>query len=77
MELINSLETYETFEKESSKKAGINSENIERHSVSYADSTSSMAQVVKGKEEACKEIIYTYLSNSALEDGTLYLYRGI
>lgn len=75
-ELINNLETYDKASSVSSEKAGIKSENIEGYSVSYADTTESMAEVVKGKEESCKDIIYNYLSNSALPDGTLYLYRG-
>lgn len=76
-ELVNSLNNYEIISNTSVEKANVKSENIDGYSVTYADNTTtSMAEVVKGKEEAIKDIIYTYLSNSALEDGTLYLYRG-
>ena len=76
-ELVNSLNNYEIISNTSAEKANVKSENIDGYSVTYADNTTtSMAEVVKGKEEAIKDIIYTYLSNSALEDGTLYLYRG-
>jgi len=75
-ELVNTLSTYNKINTSETFTNGVASESIDGYSISYASNISSMAQQIEGKEATIKNIIYTYLANCKLEDGTPYLYRG-
>ena len=67
-ELIPKIDGYN-----SDIKKGIASENTNGYSVTYngGSKEQEMARI-----NEIKDIIYSYLANSKLEDGTPYLYRG-
>ena len=73
--LIENLQNYESSINQSIAQ-NISSENIDGYSVSYINNASSVSSIITGKEDSIKDIIYTYLANCKLEDGTPYLYRG-
>lgn len=73
--LIENLQNYESSINQSVAQ-NISSENIDGYSVSYVNNASSVSSIITGKEDSIKDIIYTYLANCKLEDGTPYLYRG-
>ena len=55
-------------------KNNISSESIDGYSVSY---NTDKANDNESQQKEIKDIIYTYLAESKLEDGTPYLYRGL
>ena len=69
--LINTVESYSVNE---SQNKGIASENIDGYSVSY---TTPSITVTEAKTSEIKDIIFTYLVDCKLEDGTPYLYCGV
>ena len=73
--MIENLQNYESSINQSVAQ-NISSENIDGYSVSYVNNASSVSSIIAGKEDSIKDIIYTYLANCKLEDGTPYLYRG-
>ena len=75
-ELINTLENFTNATSSETMKKGIASESIDGYSVSYASNISSMAQINQSQDAVIQDLIYTYLANCKLEDGTPYLYRG-
>ena len=54
--------------------SNVKSENTDGYSISYIDLASKDG--IEANNNRIKDIIYTYLANSKLEDGTPYLYRG-
>lgn len=77
-ELIKMLEEYNSSnETNNSTSKNIASESIDGYSISYANTLSNISQIEQGKDLETRNIIYTYLANSTLENGTPYLYRGI
>lgn len=76
-ELITYLNGYNKNMSASSQSGNIVSENIDGYSVTYAGASNAanMVNIVKGKDESIKDIIYTYLANLSL-NGTPVLYRG-
>lgn len=71
-ELIKSLEKY-CSDVEKFNTNNIASESIDGYSISY---NTNFEEIIKSKQSDISSIIYTYLANCKLEDGTPYLYRG-
>ena len=67
-EIINKLDSQSRIE----QKAGVQSENTDRYSVTYA----SIDLIIESSKKDISNIINTYLAECKLEDGTPYLYRG-
>ena len=70
-ELITSIGQYNEAK---SKSVAYSSETTDGYSISYASVTKD---TIETESEVYKDIVKTYLSNSKLEDGTPYLYRGV
>lgn len=73
MKLVNILESYSKFE---NLNKGVSSENIDGYSVSYGN-VEATSSIINAKKSEIYSIIKEYLSDSRLEDGTPYLYRGV
>lgn len=77
-ELIKILGNYDTSNESNNEiSKNIASESIDGYSISYANTLNNASQVEQGKDLEIRNVIYTYLANSKLDDGTPYLYRGI
>lgn len=76
-ELIETLLEYQNTNTNIEKTTnGIASESTDGYSVTYINNTADAQNITKGKEAKVVDIIYTYLANCKLDDGTPYLYRG-
>lgn len=67
-EIINKLVSASKLE----EKTGVQSENTDGYSVTYAD----VEKLAENNQKDISNIINTYLAECKLEDGTPYLYRG-
>ena len=69
--LINTLQGYDA---DKTRNKAISSESTDGYSVSYGNGGKDS---MVAKESEVKNIIYTYLCECKLDDGTPYLYRGV
>ena len=67
-EIINKLDNESKFQ----VKNGVQSENTDGYSVTYAN----IDVIIEASRKDIDNIVKTYLFNCKLEDGTPYLYRG-